>query len=349
MARPHLDLQVLPFPVLFADIGGTNARFAILSDAHAELRHFDTVETRAYATVEAALEEAVINRTSLRPRSLVFAVAGPIGPDATPLTNCPWVVTPRALMLAFDLDHVVLFNDFEALALALPGLEPDDLVAIGPGLPPGDGTKVVIGPGTGLGAAGLVHAAHTWVPVPGEGGHIDLAPLTPRDFEIWPHIERPDHRVSGETIVCGSGLVRLYRAVCATDGVAPVFATPAEVTAGADAGDPPATEALERFAVHRGRVAGHLALTVRAKGGVYLAGGIPPRIAHVLARGGFRDAFEDKYPHNALLADMATAVVIHERPALAGLVAFARTPVRFGVQLEGRHWLRAPEQGGTAE
>lgn len=340
MHRPHMDLQALPFPVLFADIGGTNARFAILTDAHAELRHFPTVETRLHATVEDALDAAVLTRTSVRPKSLVFAVAGPIQEERTPLTNCPWVVEPKALIERFELDHVILFNDFEALALALPALEPGDLMTVGGALPPLDGTKVVIGPGTGLGAAGLVHAAHTWVPVPGEGGHIDLAPVSARDLAIWPAIERHGDRVSGETLICGAGLVRLYRAVAATDGIDPTCATPAEVTAAAEAGDACAAETLELFAEHLGRIAGNLALTFLAHGGVYIAGGIAPRIANVLKGGAFRRAFEDKWPHEAMMRSMATAIVVHDRPALAGLVSYARTPTRFGVQLEGRHWVR---------
>lgn len=339
-SRPHMDLEVLPFPVLFADIGGTNARFAMLTDSHAQLSHFETVETRNHATLEDALDKAVLNRTSTTPRSMVFAVAGPIREERTQLTNCPWVVVPRDLIETFDLDHVILFNDFEALALSLPGLGAADLVAVGDALPPDVGTKVVIGPGTGLGAAGLVHAAHMWVPVPGEGGHIDLAPITERDRQIWPHIERQGERVSGETLICGSGLLRLYRAVAAADGVPPTCETPAEVTAAAEAGDRMAAETLALFAVHLGRVAGNLALAFLARGGVYLAGGIAPRIAAVLQSGGFRAAFEDKYPHEEIMKAMATAIVVHERPALAGLVGFARTPTRFGVHLEGRHWVR---------
>ncbi|WP_075216245.1 glucokinase [Mongoliimonas terrestris] len=334
------DLKALPFPVLFADIGGTNARFALLSDVHAALRHFANVETRAHATIEDALAAEVIDQTSMRPRSLIFAVAGPIGEERTPLTNCPWVVEPRALIDRFDLDHVILFNDFEALALALPALENKDLVAVGDALPPEEGTKIVVGPGTGLGAAGLVHAAHSWIPVPGEGGHIDLAPVTARDLQIWPHIDRVGERVSGETLICGSGMVRLYRAIAAADGVPAPLGTPAEVTAAADAGDPLAAETLDLFATHLGRVAGSLALTFLAKGGVYLAGGIPPRIAAVLQKGGFRAAFEDKWPHGELLAAIPTAIIVHDRPALAGLVSFARTPTRFGVHLQGRHWVR---------
>ena len=151
MSKPHMDLQALPFPVLFADIGGTNARFAVLSDAHAGLRHLDTVETKDYPTLEAALEQAVMTRTALSPRSMVFAVAGPIREDRTQLTNCPWVVVPRELIATFDLDHVILFNDFEALALARPGLEAGDLDPVGPGLPPEAGDRPRRG---GVGACG---------------------------------------------------------------------------------------------------------------------------------------------------------------------------------------------------
>jgi glucokinase len=249
------------------------------------------------------------------------------------------VVEPKALMAEFGFEHVILFNDFEALALALPGLAGEDLVAVGPSITPHDGTKIVIGPGTGLGAAGLVHANHVFVPVPGEGGHIDLAPRTPRDFAIWPNIDAEDPRISGETLVCGSGLCRLYKAVAKTDGIQPIHASsPASITAAAEAGDPTAREALELFCAYLGRIAGDLALTFLAKGGVYLAGGIAPRVLSILAKGGFRKAFEDKHPHEELLRAMATVVVVHDRPALAGLIAYARSPSRFGVQLEGRHW-----------
>ncbi len=129
--------------------------------------------------------------------------------------------------------------------------------------------------------------------------------------------------------------------MAATDGVPATCETPADVTAAAEAGDETAAETVALFAEHLGRIAGNLALTFLARGGVYLAGGIAPRIAAVLKSGGFRAAFEDKYPHRDLLKAMATAIVVHERPALAGLVAYARTPTRFGVHLDGRHWVRS--------
>lgn len=336
---PSSTSAVVAFPVLFADIGGTNARFALLTDVDAEIRHFDTVETRRFPTVDDAIQGAVIDAGAPVPKSLVFALAGPIGPESTQLTNCPWVVTPRQLIERFGLEHVILFNDFEALGLCLPGLKPKDLLAVGGALPPERGTKVVIGPGTGLGAAGLVDAAGLWVPVPGEGGHIDLAPVTARDYAIWPHIERFGGRVTGETIICGSGLLRLYKAVTLASKAMSTCDTPAAVTAAAEAGEPHAVETVALFAEHLGRIAGNLALTFLAHGGVYLAGGIAPRIARVLQQGGFRAAFEDKYPHQALMAGLPTAIIVHDRPALSGLVDFARRPETFGVRLDGRHWV----------
>jgi glucokinase len=201
------------------------------------------------------------------------------------------------------------------------------------------GARVVIGPGTGLGAGALVRMRDIWVPVPGEGGHIGLGPVTARDLEVWPHVERHGPRVTAETILCGAGMVRLYQAVCASDGVPAKLDTPAAVTAAGLAGnDGQAAETLALFAEHLGRAAGDVALVFLAYGGVYLAGGITSRIAPVLKQGRFRAAFLDKWPHERLMDRMATAIIVKEDAALAGIGAFARNPARFGVELDGRRW-----------
>jgi glucokinase len=205
-------------------------------------------------------------------------------------------------------------------------------------------TRVVLGPGTGLGAGALVHARSTWVPVPGEGGHIDLGPQTERDFAIWPHIERGPttkhgNRIAAESLISGGGMLRLYRAIAATDGVAPKLTTPEQVTeAGLNRTDPKAIEALTLFATYLGRIAGDFALIFMAYGGVFLSGGIAPRIAAALKGGAFRQAFVDKPPHQALLERMATAIVVQPEAALIGIAAFARSPTLFGVDLTGRRW-----------
>jgi glucokinase len=159
-------------------------------------------------------------------------------------------------------------------------------------------------------------------------------------MELWPHIERPSAAgVSAETLLCGPGLVRLYRAVAASEGAQASLATPADVAnAGLAQHDPIATEALDLFVTYLGRFAGNLALVFVAMGGVYLAGGISTKIAPALKSGMFREAFIDKYPHRPLLDRMATAIITKPDAALAGIAAFARHPKRFGVEVRGRIW-----------
>lgn len=332
----HLDQ--LPFPVLIGDIGGTNARFGLIADAHGEAKRFPNVRTADFATIDDAIVSVLAN-APVGPKSAVLALAGPISGEKVPLTNCPWVVEPRKSVARFGLSEMILVNDFEAQSLSLPGLAPADLDPIGNGTMTPEGARVVLGPGTGLGAGALILARDVFVPIPGEGGHIDLSPVSSRDMEIWPHVERQGGRVGAETLLCGSGMVRLYNAVAGADGVRPEFDTPSAITAaGLSGANQQAAETLSLFATHLGRVAGNLALVFMAYGGVYLAGGITARIAPVLKSGGFRDAFVAKWPHEALMERMATSIVIKEDAALAGIAAFARNPLRFGVELAGRRW-----------
>jgi len=333
----------VPFPTLIGDIGGTNARFALVPDETGRVIRFPTVLTADFATIDDAI--AAVLPPDVTPHSAVLALAGPIQGDRVPLTNCHWVVEPKRMIARFGIDEVILLNDFEALSLSLPALAGDDLVSIGSGAPLANAAQVVVGPGTGLGAAALIHANGAWLPVPGEGGHIDLAPVSARDFEIWPHIERPHQqtdpfaRIEGETLLCGSGLLRLYRAVASANGVAPRFDDPSGITAAAiERSDAVAEEALELFCVHLGRLAGNLALIFMARGGVFLAGGIAAKIAPFLQQSGFRAAFIDKVPHGALMDRMPTSVVVHPEPALAGITAYARHPDLFGIVTEGRRW-----------
>lgn len=332
-------IDVLPYPVLVADIGGTNARFGILTDANADLNELETAKTADFDGLEDAMQAMVTAKTDTMPRSAVLAIAGPISGDEVPLTNCDWVIRPRNLMKVFNLEDVILVNDFEAQSLALPSLREGDLKIIGDVSMAHTGTKVVVGPGTGLGAAGMVHAGTIWVPVPGEGGHIDLGPITPEEFDLWPHFEKEHGRISAEALLCGRGLVRLYKGVCSWRGTDPEFANPSEITSVALLSDSGcAHEALRIFCRLLGRVAGDLALAFMAKGGVYLAGGISQKIAGFLVASEFREAFISKAPHEELMSDMSTAVITHEKPALMGLAAFARAPQQFGVDVDGRRW-----------
>lgn len=344
-------VEPIAFPVLIGDIGGTNVRFALMTDAHAAPRSFEAAATADFPDIETAIEEMVLARTSLIPRSAVLAVAGPVTGEAVDLTNAEWVVRPRDMMQRIGLGDVVLLNDFEALALALTELQAVDLVAIGhsqggDGAPGAGATshdpKLVLGPGTGLGVGGLVHAANLWVPVPGEGGHVSFGPVEEDEFEVWQAIEPEHGRISAEALLCGRGMVRLYRAVAKSAGFSLHFDDPAMITDAAIAGtDPCAERTLELYCRLLGRLAGDLALVFMATGGVYLGGGISPRILPLLKRGEFRRAFEAKAPHEGVLAAIPTWVISRDGPALLGLAAFARTPARFGVSLTGRRWRAA--------
>ena len=332
----------LPFPILIADVGGTNARFSILKDAHAQPVDFDNVKAADFETLNQAIQEHVLDHTSLMPRSAVIAIAGPIDGDEIDLTNNHWVARPLSMMSELSLEHVIVLNDYEAQALAVVALADEHLQAIGDGVRDGAANRVVIGPGTGLGVAGIVHAANTWVPVPGEGGHVDMGPQTARDHEVFPHLERIGGRVSGEQILCGRGLVNLYRAVAKASGTPASETKPEDVTAAALSGDDPvATETLSLFCEYLGRVSGDLALVFMARGGVYLSGGITLKIRDVFDADAFRRGFENKAPHGDIMKAIPTYMILHDRAPMEGLKAYARTPTRFGVALDGRYWSSA--------
>ncbi len=333
------DDTVLRFPILIGDIGGTNARFSVVLDAQSEASEPHIMQTADFATIDDAIRAAVLDRSEIRPNSAVLAVAGPVDSDEIQLTNCPWVVRPKAMFAGLGLSDVVVLNDFEAQALAVVALGEEHLEQIGGGAPEPHAGRVVLGPGTGLGVAGLIHALDHWIPVPGEGGHMDIGPRTERDYQVFPHIETIEGRVSGEQILSGRGLVNTYRAVARADGKPAPFTKPQEITAAALAKtDPTAEEALSMFATCLGRTAGDVAMMFMSRGGVYLTGGIAQKIVPALREGAFRAAFEDKAPHTELLRSIPVYVITHPLAALSGLAAYARAPSRFGVETDGRRW-----------
>lgn len=331
--------EALPFPVLVGDIGGTNARFALVDGPDRPAGEPFIVQTKDYATIDDAIRAAVLPHAAVAPRAAILAVAGPVDGDEIGLTNCPWVVRPRRMFDSLGLEDVVVLNDFEAQALAVVTLGDAHLDTVKPGIREENAGKVVLGPGTGLGVAGLVFSGGRWIPIPGEGGHMDIGPRTPRDYAIFPHIEQLEGRVSGEQILSGRGLVNAYRAVAAASGAEPRYSTPAEVTTAAlAASDPVAEEALSFFVACLARTAGDLALVFMSRGGVYLAGGIVQKIVPALKGDNFRTWFEDKAPHSELMATMPVYVVTHPLGAVAGLAAYAQAPHLYGVNTEGRRW-----------
>ncbi|MBD8892356.1 glucokinase [Roseibium litorale] len=338
MTQTSLSFASFPFPVLVADIGGTNARFALVRDAHSAAIQSASTATADHPDISAAIRKSLDDAGLEAPKTAIIAVAGPVTGDKIPLTNAHWVIEPRKMIEDLDLQEVIVVNDFEAQALALPGLSGPDIEQIGGGSVREASTKFVLGPGTGLGAAALIHAANTWIPVPGEGGHVELGPVSPEEFLIWSHIEQVGGRLGAEQILSGTGMPRLARAVSAAMGLERSFANAADITKAAEAGDPVGVTTLQVFARALGRMAGDFALSLLARGGVYLTGGVTPRIAGFLTDGAFRASFEAKAPHDRLMASIPTFIIHHPNPALEGLAAFARHPDQFAVEMTGRRW-----------
>lgn len=321
------------FPVLIGDIGGTNARFAIVRDAHAQIERFDPAPINRYDTIENAIETIVLSQTSVLPATMMLAIATPLFGEVFRLTNGKWAISPSALMEAFRLSQLVLMNDFAAQGLAALALPESDLAPIGSGETRDDWPKAVIGPGTGLGIANLINFEGKWAIIPGEGGHVDLGPRTSREFELWPYLKTENGRVSAELAISGRGLENLYQAICTSAGEKPRHGTAAAISrAVIEASDKEAEEAVSLFLTLLARKAGDTALTTLARGGVYVSGGIAAKLLPVLDPVEFRVSFEDKAPHDEILRDIAIRVVTHPTAALEGLAACVQQPFRFSLQ-----------------
>jgi glucokinase len=291
------------------------------------------------------VRQAVAESGSPAPRTLLVAAAGPMAGQSVTFTNArtaDGTLTLRGPQLAVSLglDQGMLFNDFEALSLSLPFLGADDLTPLGGGHGVVGGPLLVVGPGTGLGVGALMSADGRLVPVASEGGHSGIGPATPADTTLWPHLGLD--RATAEELVSGPGLLRICRAVARRDGVAPALDTPAAVTDAALAGrDPAAREAALTMLRLLGRFAGDMALVLGATGGVFIGGGVTPRLAPLLEESGFRAAFEAKEPQAEYLRSIPTRLIRSDAAALTGLAALAAAPGRFMLDYGNRLWRRA--------
>lgn len=311
-------MSVTPgLPWLVADIGGTNARFGLVTVAGAQPSHVAVLAGAEYPSLPDAVAAYLAEHAGgVRPEAACVAVAGPIDGDRYQLTNLPWSGSVHDL----GVPYATLLNDFEALAVSLPHLGGDDLLSLG-GPHPGHGVKAVLGPGTGLGVAGLVPAGRAWIPVPGEGGHVTVPVLDERDFEVvkalrgqgLPHVE-------AEHVLSGPGLVRLHRALAAVHGVHVPDLSASDIVARAD--DSLCAETIEVFCGMLGSFAGNVALTLGARGGVYIGGGVLPRIVERVRASGFRARFEAGPNLSGYLSAIATTLIVAPQPALTGAAAW---------------------------
>jgi glucokinase len=335
-------MSTFPYPCLLADVGGTNARFAVVETAEGPLSPMVIVPTSDHADFAKTVMAACEKLRTPKPRSFLLAVAGPVSDRKVALSNAvtadgPLHIDGAQLANQLHLDQGLLFNDFEALCLALPSLDGDSVEKIGDGVAQPGAPMLVIGAGTGLGVGALLHTDGRFLPVSSEAGHGGLGPETDADFALWPYFEAK--RVSAEDLLSGRGLTRLYRAVAKLRGTVSPEDTPAAITARATAGtDAIAVETAERFVGLLGRFAGDMALTFAAKGGVFVGGGIAPRLSHWMQSGLFRAHFEAKAGFAPFVHPIPTALITAPNAALQGLAAVASTPQRFMIDYAERCW-----------
>ncbi len=320
------------FPVLLGDIGGTNARFAVLTGPGEPALAVPSTLTALHPTPVEAIRFALHGREVPPPRSALMAVATRVDGPMVRLTNAPWVIDAAEIGCRFELSRVTLVNDYVPVAASLTTLRDGhhDLVRLGPDLSDGGGAKLVLGPGTGLGVAALLPFGERLVIQSTEAGHVEFGPSDETEAALWPGVERVGGRVTAETLLSGPGLLRLYRALAGRSGRAALCATPEAVAlAGVNGREDLAVDTLRLFARLLGRFAGDLALVFGATGGVFISGGMAPTITEVLKSGGFRASFEDKAPYRELMRRIPTHVIMQPVPAFAGLSAIASDPDRF--------------------
>jgi glucokinase len=301
------------------DIGATNARFATLRGA--QIGPITSLNVRDFATpVDALRVFLAAQPADFRPTRAAFAGAGPLLDGRITMTNAPWTIDGAVIDAAFGWSSTVILNDFAALAWSLPALTAADIRPIGGGRAVAGAPLAVLGPGTGFGVAGLVRGRAEEIVLVTEGGHATLAGVTDRDDAIIAVLRRRFGHVSVERALSGGGLEALCDAVTLVDGLKTPTRDAADVVLHALAGDCAASvAALELFCAWLGSVAGNVALTLGARGGVYIAGGMVPRFVDFLARSPFRARFEGKGRLASYLAAIPTAVIVHPHPAFPGL------------------------------
>lgn len=309
-------------PYLIADIGGTNARFALVRAAQAEISDVISLRCADFASpLEAAqtyLEQCDLAAGELK--QAAFAVACTMDGDLIKLTNSPWSFERGSIKRALGIGKLLVCNDFEALALSLPTLAAEDFQPVGSALPMANLPKVALGPGTGLGVAGVIPTNQGWVAVPGEGGHATLAANDDFEAAVLAAARREFPHVSAERLLSGIGLPVLLRTVCAVQGIAALDLPAEEISAiGAREPNSPCGATIALFFAFLGGFAGNLALTFGARGGVYIGGGIVPKMHEALTVSRFRERFEGKGRFQPYLAKIATVTISAPHATLRGL------------------------------
>jgi glucokinase len=306
---------------LVADVGGTHARFALADIDTGKIHAYRKSKVVEFESLEAAATNYLAS-VGYRPTKACFAVAGPVTDDVIRLTNANWSFTRDSIQRAAGLNSLVIANDYEALAHSLPYLTAGDLLQIGGEKARERSTKVVIGPGTGLGVAALAWSEERWCPISGEGGHTSFAATTAEEFAITQYMRKDYDHISAEMLISGPGLSRVYGILREMqDGSRADISAAVIVERAGDGSDRIAQRVTELFAGWLGSFAGDAALMFGARGGVYVAGGIPPRILDILIAGHFRKRFEFKGRMADYVKNIPAFVILNDDAGLRGAAA----------------------------
>jgi len=315
--------------ILVGDIGGTKTRIALVESSGSDLQTVreTTYPSNSYDSLNSILSDFA-GTVDFTPQAAGFAIAGPVEGRSCDVTNLPWKIEADQLERLFSIPRVILLNDLEATAWGIELLGETDLVTLQQGMEGAGGNRSVIAAGTGLGQAGLFWNGERHAPFASEGGHCDFAPRTALEFGLLSHLQQQYAHVSWERVVSGPGLVSIYRFLCGYRN-SPCSASMAKkMAAGNPAAaivetadreaDPVCVETMELFTSLYGAEAGNQALKHMATGGVYIGGGIAPKILRWLQRPGFIDAFRNKGQMRELMKKMAVKVILNDRTALYG-------------------------------
>jgi glucokinase len=304
---------------LVADVGGTNARFALLRGAYGLPEQEKTLPTASYPCIDAAIEDYLRQVNAEMPVEAAIAIANPVTGDVVKMSNSHWTFSIEEMRRKLGLERLLLLNDFTALAMALPAIPATQLEQVGGGAAVSDSPLALIGAGTGLGVSALIPYQNAWIPLACEGGHVSICAGCDREADIIAVTRRTYPHVSAERLISGMGLENLYRAIAQLEQAMPENLSAAQVTErGLADGDRFCREALDTFCAMLGSIAGNLALTLGARGGLYVGGGIVPRLGDYFARSPFRKCFEAKGRFEHYVAAIPTYVIRAVNPALLG-------------------------------
>jgi glucokinase len=306
------------YPRLVGDVGGTHARFAWIAAPDASPARVEAYACADFASLTQAIERYLAEQGGARPRWAAIGIATAVIGDEVRMTNHPWAFSIAQVQRELGLERLVVLNDFTALALSLPALDASQLRRVGGGAAVAGAPLALLGPGTGLGVSGLLPARRGQVPISGEGGHVTLAAADAREAKVIELLRRRFGHASAERALSGPGLENLHQALAQLNGESRPAMRAAQITAAAQT-DAHCADVLELFFGLLGSVAGNLALTLGARGGAYVGGGIVLHVGERMEHSRFRERFESKGRFRDYLAAIPTWIVTaQESPALIG-------------------------------